>query len=440
MDRRRRCRWDTPAPLNEDLVHVPEGFPGPPPSCEAAGRPGGRAQRRRTRISGRTPRRSPSPRSLTKARRSGSPARTPCAGPSASATPCCTTRARRGHVPIQHLPGARASFELHNSPLSEYACLGFEYGYAATAPEALVLWEAQYGDFVNGAEIIIDQFLIAGLAKWRQTSRLTLLLPHGYGDQGRSTRRASSASWPSAPRTTSRCLPHHAGAVLPPAAPAGAPPDASAGGDDAQVAPPAAPGDVARPGILPTGLPSVLDDPRSRLQAAVPLRRVILCSGKVYYPPRLPRARASGGYVAVVRCRASLSIPQRRLEGPSSPATRRSSAFAWVLGGAAEHGSPQVRAAQHQPPRSVQHPAGRRLAPRTISPGRGLPGGAPGRAGPDRGGGRSPAWSPARLALLERYRDLLARPARPSRSRSTKVTRSSMRRAWPPTWACVTCT
>jgi 2-oxoglutarate dehydrogenase E1 component len=88
------------------------------------------------------------------------------------------------HVPIQHLAGARASFELHNSPLSEYACLGFEYGYAATAPEALVIWEAQYGDFVNGAEIIVDQFIIAGLAKWRQTSRLTLLLPHGYEGSG----------------------------------------------------------------------------------------------------------------------------------------------------------------------------------------------------------------------------------------------------------------
>jgi multifunctional 2-oxoglutarate metabolism enzyme len=88
------------------------------------------------------------------------------------------------YTPIQQLTEARASFELHNSPLSEYAPMGFEYGYAVTAPEALVLWEAQYGDFANGAEIIIDQFLIAGLAKWRQTSRLTLLLPHGYEGQG----------------------------------------------------------------------------------------------------------------------------------------------------------------------------------------------------------------------------------------------------------------
>src|SRR3989454_1559179 len=88
------------------------------------------------------------------------------------------------YAPIQNLPGARAPFELHNSPLSEFACLGFEYGYAAAAPEALVLWEAQYGDFTNGGEVIIDQFLIAGLAKWGQTSSLTLLLPHGYEGQG----------------------------------------------------------------------------------------------------------------------------------------------------------------------------------------------------------------------------------------------------------------
>ncbi len=90
----------------------------------------------------------------------------------------------RRHAPIQHLGGARAPFELFNSPLSEFACLGFEYGYAVAVPEALVLWEAQFGDFVNGAEIIVDQFIVAGLAKWSQTSRLTLLLPHGYEGQG----------------------------------------------------------------------------------------------------------------------------------------------------------------------------------------------------------------------------------------------------------------
>jgi 2-oxoglutarate dehydrogenase E1 component len=86
--------------------------------------------------------------------------------------------------PIQNLPGALAPIELHNSPLSETAALGFEYGYSAEAPETLVLWEAQFGDFANGAQVIIDQFIVSGLAKWGQTSRLTLLLPHGYEGSG----------------------------------------------------------------------------------------------------------------------------------------------------------------------------------------------------------------------------------------------------------------
>jgi 2-oxoglutarate dehydrogenase E1 component len=87
-------------------------------------------------------------------------------------------------TPMQHLDEATASFEVFNSPLSEYACLGFEYGYSAAAPEALVLWEAQYGDFANGAQIVIDQFISSALSKWRETSRLTLLLPHGYEGNG----------------------------------------------------------------------------------------------------------------------------------------------------------------------------------------------------------------------------------------------------------------
>jgi 2-oxoglutarate dehydrogenase E1 component len=88
------------------------------------------------------------------------------------------------YAPLQNLDAGAASFEIFNSPLSEYACLGFEYGYSVAAPEALVLWEAQFGDFVNGAQIVIDQFIVAGLSKWRETTRLTLLLPHGYEGNG----------------------------------------------------------------------------------------------------------------------------------------------------------------------------------------------------------------------------------------------------------------
>ncbi len=87
-------------------------------------------------------------------------------------------------APMQHLDDSVASFEVYNSPLSEYACLGFEYGYSAAAPEVLVVWEAQYGDFANGAQIVIDQFISSALSKWRETSRLTLLLPHGYEGNG----------------------------------------------------------------------------------------------------------------------------------------------------------------------------------------------------------------------------------------------------------------
>ena len=88
------------------------------------------------------------------------------------------------YAPIQHLEGARAPIEIHNSPLSESACMGFEYGYSEEAPDSLVLWEAQYGDFANGAQVIIDQFISSGLAKWGKTTRLTLLLPHGYEGAG----------------------------------------------------------------------------------------------------------------------------------------------------------------------------------------------------------------------------------------------------------------
>jgi len=87
-------------------------------------------------------------------------------------------------TPLQELPTAAASFEIYNSPLSEYAALGFEHGYSIAAPDALVVWEAQFGDFVNGAQIVVDQFIVSGRSKWGQTSRLTLLLPHGYEGNG----------------------------------------------------------------------------------------------------------------------------------------------------------------------------------------------------------------------------------------------------------------
>jgi 2-oxoglutarate dehydrogenase E1 component len=93
-------------------------------------------------------------------------------------------RTNQAYVPLQELPQASASFEVVNSPLSEAAAIGFEFGYNVIAPERLVLWEAQYGDFINNAQSVIDEFLASGRAKWGLTPSLVLLLPHGNEGQG----------------------------------------------------------------------------------------------------------------------------------------------------------------------------------------------------------------------------------------------------------------
>ena len=219
------------------------------------------------------------------------------------------------HVPIQHLPDARASFELHNSPLSEYACLGFEYGYATTAPETLVLWEAQYGDFVNGAEIIVDQFIIAGLAKWRQTSRLTLLLPHGYEGSGpeHSSARLERflalgaegnirVVYPTTPAQYFHVLRRQARhgdmrpmVVMTPKSLLRLPQAASRLTD-----------------LTDGAFASVLDDPDVAAPDAV--RRVILCSGKVYYDLAGSELRAEQSDLAIVRCERLYPFPTDELE------------------------------------------------------------------------------------------------------------------------------
>jgi 2-oxoglutarate dehydrogenase E1 component len=86
--------------------------------------------------------------------------------------------------PLHQFSTAKASFAIYNSPLTEAAVVGFEYGYNVFTPETLVIWEAQYGDFANAAQVMFDQFIAAGRAKWGQKSGLVLLLPHGYEGQG----------------------------------------------------------------------------------------------------------------------------------------------------------------------------------------------------------------------------------------------------------------
>ena len=214
------------------------------------------------------------------------------------------------HVPIQQLAAARASFELHNSPLSEYACLGFEYGYAATAAEALVIWEAQYGDFVNGAEIVVDQFIIPGLAKWRQTSRLTLLLPHAYEGSGpeHSSARLERflalgaegnirVVYPTTPAQYFHLLRRQARhadlrplVVMTPKSLLRLPQAASSLAE-----------------LTRGAFASVLDDPAVASPDAV--RRVILCSGKLYYDLVTSPQRAQQADLAIVRCERLYPFP-----------------------------------------------------------------------------------------------------------------------------------
>ena len=206
------------------------------------------------------------------------------------------------YAPIENLSEAKAPIELHNSPLSEAACLGFEYGYSAASPDSLVLWEAQFGDFANAAQVIIDSFIASGEAKWGQMTRLTLLLPHGYEGAGpehssarieRFIQLAAEGNMRLANPTTAAQYFH----LL---------------RRQARIA-------KARPLVVftPKGLlrlpkatstlddltsgsfQFVLDDPRVPDPAKV--TRLVLCSGKVFYDIDAASKREEAGSVAIAR-------------------------------------------------------------------------------------------------------------------------------------------
>ncbi len=218
--------------------------------------------------------------------------------------------ARAEYVPLQHVAGSKASFEIYDSPLSEYACLGFEYGYSATIPKSLVLWEAQFGDFNNGAQIVIDQFIAAGQAKWGQTARLTLLLPHGYEGMGpeHSSARLERFLQLTAEGNLRVANPSHAAnyyhllrqqATMPQPVPliVMTPKsllrhEAAAGSLD----------EMANGEFRP-----VLDDPRVSDKSVI--ERLLLCSGKIYYDLTLHEKYKDLKKTAIVRIELLSPLP-----------------------------------------------------------------------------------------------------------------------------------
>ncbi len=221
------------------------------------------------------------------------------------------------HIPLRHLSEDQAPFEIHNSPLSEVAALGFEYGYSAVAREALVLWEAQFGDFVNVGQAIIDQFVASGRSKWGQESRLTLLLPHGYEGQGpehssarlerflqlaaEENLRVANCTTPAqyfhllrlqALRPSRRPL-----IVMTPKSLLRHPRARSALADLS--------GGRFRP---------VLQDEGAAAERAQAVTRVVLCSGKVYYDLLGADAAEGAGETAVVRLERLYPFPSEALD------------------------------------------------------------------------------------------------------------------------------
>jgi len=217
-------------------------------------------------------------------------------------------------TPLAHLSPTQAPFHVHDSLLSEFAVLGFDYGYSVEHPDALVLWEAQFGDFVNGAQVILDQFLASAEEKWNQTCGLVLLLPHGFEGQGpeHSSARIErflqlcaqgnlQVTYPSTPAQYFHLLRRQA--RLPRRKPL-------------VVFTPKSllrlPAAVSTLDELVTGtFREVLDDVEPADPASV--QRLVVCSGKVYYELAAFRAEAGAANVALARVEQFYPFPKDSL-------------------------------------------------------------------------------------------------------------------------------
>lgn len=218
------------------------------------------------------------------------------------------------HIPLQHVAEDQPSFTIHDSLLSEEAVLAFEYGYATTSPDVLVIWEAQFGDFANGAQVVIDQFIASGELKWQRLCGLTMLLPHGYEGQGPEHSSARLE------RYLQLCAEHNI-----------------------QVCIPTTPAQVfhmiRRQAMRPLRKPLIVMSPKSLLrhkeavstleelaesqfQLVLPetddlkandVTRVVLCSGKVYYDLREARREQGLNHVVILRLEQLYPFPEREL-------------------------------------------------------------------------------------------------------------------------------
>ncbi|HVB65531.1 MAG TPA: thiamine pyrophosphate-dependent enzyme, partial [Nitrolancea sp.] len=220
-------------------------------------------------------------------------------------------------TPLQELDSARASFAVYNSPLSEASTIGFEYGYSIFAPETMILWEGQFGDFANAGQVLIDQFIASARAKWGETPSLVLLLPHGYEGQGpehssarleRYLQLAANDNMRVANCTTSAQYFHllrtHAGLLR------SAPRPLMLLTPKSLLRHPAASSPVE---ALTTGrFQPVLDDP-NLAGAREAVSRIVLCSGKVYVDLISSDTRATSENVALVRLEQLYPFPEEDL-------------------------------------------------------------------------------------------------------------------------------